>query len=117
MKTAFIIARELLTLYGWREGTIRIVRAAGQLIKAQFYPKAWKWKSRLAHCEKCDLFNKTLSTCGTPGESYFNHETQSFDSLGCWCKMREAARLPKKDCWARANGMDFGWPKNLRPKP
>lgn len=116
MKTPLIIARELLILYGWREGTIRIVRGAVQLIKAQFYRKGWIWMARRAHCKECSLYNAKLGTCGSPGESYYDHETKRLESLGCWCILTFAARLPKKDCWARMNKMDFGWPKNLRPK-
>lgn len=44
-------------------------------------------------------------TCGRPGEMI----RQSDQPLGCWCVVRIAARVKRKQCWAREMGLDFGW--------
>lgn len=116
IKTMIVVARELIHLYGAREGIIRIALSIGLFIKSQIYPKGVYWTARMHACNGCSLYSKHYETCGTPGESFEDPATEKLESLGCWCIMREAARLPKKDCWARARGLDIGWPDNLRPK-
>lgn len=37
-------------------------------------------------------------------------------TLGCWCYLPVAVRLPEKDCYLREQGYDAsGWPDHLRP--
>lgn len=69
---------------------------------------------RTAHCEKCDFFDVKWKTCGTPGDTMSKPGVRM--KVGCWCYLPLANRDPEKDCWARANDLDVGWPEVLRPK-
>jgi len=40
---------------------------------------------------------------------FLNPETGRPMSLGCWCPVYEKARYKRAQCWARENGLDFGW--------
>lgn len=75
---------------------------------------------RLGYCESCPFFDRRWRTCGTPGEV---HEARTLEDqthhpatkIGCWCWLPLAVKDPKKDCYARANDLDIGWPDELRP--
>lgn len=75
---------------------------------------------RLGWCESCPFYDNKWRTCGTPGEVqpaitvgevYFPAK-----KIGCWCYLPLAVKDPKKDCYARSNELDVGWPDALRPK-
>lgn len=64
---------------------------------------------RTRACRLCEMYYEPLGTCGEPGH------TVDGQPVGCWCYVALANRLPDKDCWARARGLEAGWPDDLRP--
>lgn len=68
---------------------------------------------RALWCENCPIYNKELMTCGTPGDTYIDHETGKKEQYGCWCWLPGKIRL-HVDCWMwkRTNG-ELGWPDEL----
>lgn len=74
------------------------------------------YQSRMDSCRACSLYYEKRQSCGQPGETFSDGDTERPQTLGCWCYLPLANRLQKKDCWARANDLDRGWPENLRPK-
>lgn len=77
--------------------------------------------ARTVHCEKCDFYDETWKTCGTPGETMGRPYGVRI-KVGCWCYLPLANRDPQKDCYAKthqlhsADGEKVGWPDELRPK-
>ena len=70
---------------------------------------------RNASCRSCSMFDDLTGTCGTPGDTYKNPHTKRMESFGCWCFTEFSNRFASKDCWARAHGLEIGWPDELRP--
>lgn len=75
---------------------------------------------RLGCCESCPFFDPRWRTCGTPGEvqpEVTLEDGTNFPptKIGCWCYLPLATLDPKKDCYARMNDLDIGWPDELRP--
>lgn len=73
------------------------------------------YTSRNHECSRCDLFHVPRGTCGVPGDVFLDPQTGKIRSFGCWCHLESANRILGKDCWARFNGLDFGWPDAIRP--
>lgn len=77
--------------------------------------------ARMAVCEKCEFFDETWQTCGTPGETIGGPLDMPPLKVGCWCYLPLASRDSEKDCWARMDdivredGSMVGWPDELRP--
>lgn len=72
-------------------------------------------------CQRCPMYSEKWETCGVPGE--VQEEITAPDGfyyrpkkIGCWCYLPLANNDPEKDCWARAKGLEVGWPDELRPK-
>lgn len=70
---------------------------------------------RIEACSKCPLYFSPLGTCGEPGDIYTNPHTGRPESFGCWCVVDFANRFHSKDCWGRVNGLNYGWPDEIRP--
>jgi len=70
---------------------------------------------RMSQCRRCPLFNKTLKTCGTPGNT-FQHQGQKL-RFGCTCYLPLKNRIPC-NCWLYdfTDGLQ-GWPDHLNSKP
>ena len=73
-------------------------------------------QSRNLECHRCDIYHAKLGTCGIPGDVFLDPQTGKIQSFGCWCHVESANRIEAKDCWARANGLDLGWPDAIRPR-
>lgn len=65
-------------------------------------------EKRLACCQDCPLWFKTLGTCGSP-------LADDDGELGCWCWMRAKTKLRGAHCWLDENGIEqppYGWHHN-----
>lgn len=76
---------------------------------------------RLGVCLACPFYDSKWKTCGTPGEvqpAITGPDGTCYPpmKIGCWCYLPLATRDPKKDCYARMNDLDIGWPDEIRPK-
>lgn len=63
---------------------------------------------RLAVCERCPVYCKTLETCGSPAADD--------PTLGCWCYMPVKAST-SCNCWLVDEALPGGWPSELNTKP
>lgn len=101
----------------WRDALADIWRAAWAIVRSLWAsrqaPNRERAILRLAHCHNCPFYDAPWQTCGTPGEM---HDIDTRMKIGCWCYLPLATFDPTKDCYARANGLDVGWPDVLRPK-
>jgi hypothetical protein len=68
-----------------------------------------KWWRRMRTCQRCPIYNRKARTCGTPGNFYLNKETYEVIPEGCRCWMPWKAQCKDAGCWAREEGLDFGW--------
>lgn len=93
--------------FGYWEAVLSLLAAAKQALHAALVyrkdnPLA---AARLETCDTCPF--EWHGHCGRPGEFM----SESDDQAGCWCVLELAAQLPKKKCFARNHGYDFGWIK------
>lgn len=74
---------------------------------------------RNASCRCCPMFDGKRGTCGKLGETFIYPNSftnrKRVVSFGCWCFVEFSNRFASKDCWARAHGLEIGWPDELRP--
>ncbi len=72
-------------------------------------------RRRLEHCERCELLNRRLLSCGTPCRKWINPLTGTEEFLGCFCAMPLKALVPDASCWLneKTNGQ-MGWPPEIR---
>lgn len=119
----FSLFQHFRTLSLW-DALLDTVSATRGVVRALFsFSKDSKALSaaRMQSCEKCEFFDETWQTCGTPGETIGKPIGEKI-KVGCWCYLPLATRDPKKDCWARMDeivredGSAVGWPDDLRPK-
>lgn len=66
-------------------------------------------------CGGCPMFHAEHQTCGVIGDLWIDPELNREVPFGCWCFLPAATQIPSKDCWARAQGLEIGWPDKLRP--
>lgn len=109
----------------WRDALMEIWRAARGIVRAiiafHHQPNRNLAASRNAQCPRCPFYDTKWQTCGTPGEVhqriFATAHTEYFAArkIGCWCWLPLANFDPQKDCYARANDLDVGWPDALRP--
>lgn len=68
---------------------------------------------RFTACLNCPLYDRTLQTCGTPGQDYIDKRTGRAESYGCLCFM-PLKRKFHVNCWLwlRTGGTE-GWPDHL----
>lgn len=107
---------QVLTKLPWRDVPGDLWRAGRGILRALWSSRRKECrdlgKLRDAHCEQCPMYCAWWKTCGEPGD--IDEETGM--KIGCWCHTPLANVDPKKDCWARANGLEHvGWPDALRP--
>lgn len=61
-------------------------------------------KQRLETCRQCPIYYAKLETCGSP--------LAADPDKGCHCYLPIAAGVWHR-CWARQEGLPYGWPKEL----
>jgi hypothetical protein len=78
---------------------------------------------RALFCSSCPIYDAHLKTCGTPGDTFVDRDTNKIEPYGCWCYLPLKNRL-HVDCWLwKQTGGTHGWPDELnasfyaRPKP
>lgn len=70
--------------------------------------------ARLRVCRTCPLFNRRLSTCGTPGTVTRDPKTGEVSQTGCWCFLPAKAQVASSTCWAWDHKIEgIGWPDRL----
>ena len=79
-------------------------------------PSLSLYQSRNQHCQRCPLFDQSLKTCGTPGQTYADVTTRQTRTLGCLCYLPLKNAIPC-NCWARNVGLSLGWPDQLNSFP
>lgn len=78
--------------------------------------------ARLKICQGgCVMYDEKYGTCGHIGHfalgrpdnmSLVNRIKNEPKQVGCWCRLKVAAKLPKKTCWKTVRGIPGGWPEN-----
>lgn len=99
-------------MFGW-DAWLQFVLVAGPgIMRAFLFPErgseiARVFGGKLRQCFRCPMFNRKIMTCGTPGEVF--NDGSGPQTNGCWCNMLIKARIAGSTCWARDNGLGFGW--------
>jgi hypothetical protein len=116
MQTMLFAATAMLFNLDPVESIPRIFRAGLMLVRWCFGRRDIALgEQRLAACAKCAMFDPERHSCGHIPETMEDPGTGRLVPLGCWCYLPVAAQIPSKDCWARANDLEEGWPDELRP--
>lgn len=110
----------------FKDALLDTITASRGVVRALIFGRSKDAKvlgqARMGHCEKCEFFDETWQTCGTPGDTMEVPKSKRI-KIGCWCYLPLATRDPDKDCWARMDelirpedGSAVGWPEELRPQ-
>lgn len=115
LRTSLTISWHFLIKLGPVRGGKMIAQSVWLVIKARLFHRPSLLSDRRTFaCKKCQMFDHKFGTCGEVGIVYQDKHFVTHP-LGCWCICRLSNRLPRKDCWAKHHGLDFGWDESIRP--